>query len=93
MRKTLKAFCQEENLDDLLSQWEAQLNLPLTPDAVSYGSKRKVWRQCQYGHVWKAVICSRTGSQKCDCPTCAGSICRKRRRGHADISLPPGEAI
>lgn len=35
MRKTLKAFCQEENLDDLLSQWEAQLNLPLTPDAVS----------------------------------------------------------
>ena len=38
------------------------------------------------GHVWKAVIHSRTGDQKCGCPVCAGKV-RIRRR--AQYIAPP----
>lgn len=36
------------------------------------GSYRRVWWQCANGHVWKALIYSRAGVQKCGCPVCAG---------------------
>ncbi len=54
------------------AQWHPMLNGTLTPDMVTMGSHRKVWWQCPEGHVWQAVIQSRTGPQKCGCPVCAG---------------------
>lgn len=54
-------------------QWHPTLNGSLTPDAVTYGSK-KVWWQCPEGHVWRAVVYSRTGTKKCGCPVCAGRV-------------------
>ena len=44
-----------------------------------YGSDG--WWQCPQGHVWKALVYSRTGEQKCGCPVCGGSLggtCRAR---------------
>lgn len=73
MRKTLKEFCEETKQNQLMEQWDVQRNLPLTPDLVTYGSKKKVWWRCEKGHTWQASICTRTGSGS-GCPACAGKI-------------------
>lgn len=62
----------------LAAQWHPVLNGNLGPDMVTLGSRRKVWWECPLGHVWKAVIYSRTGSKKCGCPICSGRVSRKR---------------
>ena len=49
MRKSLAAFCLETGLVELLRQWEQQQNAPLTPETISYGSKRKVLVALQQG--------------------------------------------
>lgn len=66
---------------EVAAQWYEPLNAPLTPQMVTVGSRRKVWWQCSEGHVWKAVIGSRAGNQRCGCPVCAGKVkIRKKRR-------------
>lgn len=56
------------------AQWHPTLNAPLRPDMVTVGCHRKVWWQCDEGHVWRSVIYSRTGAMKCGCPVCAGKV-------------------
>lgn len=34
---------------NLLKEWDESRNFPLTPDTVSYGSKKKVWWTCENG--------------------------------------------
>ena len=62
MRKSLAAFCLEKGLQELLGQWDQDRNAPLTPETISYGSKRKVWWRCSKGHEWLAPPYARTGS-------------------------------
>ena len=71
LRETLDAYCRRVKLMHLLEQWDKQKNLPLTPDGISYGSKRKVWWRCERGHAWQAAVHTRTGSGT-GCPVCAG---------------------
>ena len=59
---------------DLAKQWHPTLNGTLTPEMVTAGAHRKVWWICPEGHVWIAIIYSRTGPQKCGCPICAGKV-------------------
>lgn len=54
------------------AEWHPTLNAPLTPQEVTAGSARRVWWQCPFGHVWRAVIYSRTGGRQSGCPVCAG---------------------
>lgn len=71
MRKSLYEYCMREDHGSLLQEWDSASNLPLTPDTVSRGSKRKVWWRCRQGHRWQAAVYSRTGSGS-GCPVCAG---------------------
>ena len=73
MRESLYDYCLREGREDLLEQWDRGANLPLTPAAVSHGSKRKVWWQCTRGHRWQAAVHTRTGSGT-GCPVCAGKV-------------------
>ena len=73
MRESLSDFCIRTGREELLEQWAAEENLPLTPAQISYGSKRKVWRQCKRGHRWQAAVHTRTGRET-GCPVCAGSV-------------------
>lgn len=57
---------------EIAVQWDPELNAPLTPEMVTAGARRKVWWRCGEGHVWKAMIYSRTGAKRCGCPVCAG---------------------
>ena len=60
----------------LAAQWDDTLNGSLTPEMVTPGSHKCIWWKCSEGHVWKAVIYSRTGKDKCGCPVCAGKARR-----------------
>ena len=60
---------------DVPAEWCERLNAPLTPQDVTVASHRKVWWECRVGHVWKAVIYSRTDPKPSGCPVCA----RKRK--------------
>ena len=57
----------------LLAQWDRERNGDLTPDDVTYGSRRKVWWRCEKGHSWQAQIKSRTLLES-GCPYCAGKV-------------------
>ena len=43
MRQTFYEFCMLHERTNLLKEWDESRNFPLTPDTVSYGSKKKVW--------------------------------------------------
>lgn len=74
-RRVLPGFNDLATLEpEIAAQWNDALNTPLAPDMVTVGSKRKVWWECSEGHVWKAVIYSRTGTRRCGCPVCAGKV-------------------
>lgn len=73
MRESFRSYCERMGLHELLEQWDAQGNLPLTPDEISYGSKRKVWWRCKKGHRWQAVVYTRAGSGT-GCPFCTGKV-------------------
>jgi hypothetical protein len=55
---------------DLVAEW-APLNA-LTPQEVSISSNRRVLWKCDAGHMWEAVISSRTRTRCTGCPHCAG---------------------
>ena len=79
MRQTLYDFCRENGKDCLLAEWDAEKNSTLTPEMVTLGSHRRVWWCCPLGHVWKAVVYSRTGGRRCGCPVCAGRVSAAHR--------------
>ena len=62
----------------IAAQWYQPLNGALTPETVTSGSRKKVYWRCGEGHIWQAVISSRTGKQKCGCPVCAGRVKRSK---------------
>ena len=79
-RKVLPGFNDLATLEpNVALQWHAALNGTLTPRMVTTGSRRKVWWECNLGHVWKAAIYSRTGPQKCGCPACSGKVSSDRQ--------------
>ena len=74
-RKVLAGFNDLAALEpQVAAQWHPTLNGGLTPEMVTARSHRKVWWECPSGHIWKAVIYSRAGPQKCGCPVCAGKV-------------------
>ena len=72
MRESLYAHCIRTGKQRLLSQWLREENLPLTPAELSYGSRKKVWWQCEKGHRWQAAVYART--EGAGCPVCAGRV-------------------
>ena len=73
-RRVLKGYNDLETLHpDIAAQWYQPFNGTLTPQDVTAGSTKKVWWQCSEGHIWKAVIYSRTGARKHGCPECAAN--------------------
>lgn len=74
-RKVLSGFNDLETIYPMIAkQWHPTLNGTLTPSMVTINSHQKVWWQCEEGHIWKAVIYSRTSERKHGCPVCAGCV-------------------
>lgn len=78
-KKVLAGFNDLATLEPTVAkEWHPTKNGALTPQDVTPGSRRRVWWRCSAGHEWQAVIYSRTGSQRCGCPVCAGKSKRKQ---------------
>ena len=58
---------------ELAKEWHPTLNGDFKPNAVTAGSRKKVWWECEKGHKWQATIKHRTIA-KSGCPYCAGSL-------------------
>ena len=59
---------------NLVKEWDYNKNnaLGIYPDEIRYGSHRKVWWICKFGHEWQSRIADRTNkSQPCGCLVCA----------------------
>lgn len=75
MRVSLAEYCQHNGREDLLKEWDAERNAPLTPETVSYSSHKKVWWVCAHGHHWQTNVYSRTSaSGGTKCPMCSGRV-------------------
>ena len=73
----------------IAAQWHPEKNGGLTPEEVPPGARRRVWWQCEKGHVWQAAVAARTGRGS-GCPVCAG---RQVLAGENDLaSLYPAIA-
>jgi hypothetical protein len=70
---------------EVADQWHPTLNGDLTPNMVTIGSNKRVWWQCQEGHVWKAVVYARVGTQKTGCPVCTGKVREERQARYQSI--------
>lgn len=77
---TLKAWCIDNDKHDILEQWNYEKNYPLTPEVISFGSKKVVNWLCENNHSWEAPIYSRTSGT--GCPYCSG---RLPIRGETDL--------
>lgn len=84
-KKVLKGFNDLETLyPEIAKQWHPTLNGRLTPDQVTSGSNKKVWWKCSEGHVWNAVIYSRT-TARTGCPVCAGQVNTVKLTRYAEL--------
>ena len=54
---------------EIAKEWHPTKNGELKPTMVTYGSKQKVWWQCDKGHEWETAISSRRNGGSC-CPEC-----------------------
>ena len=62
----------------LASQWHPTLNGDLTPDQVTRHCGKRVWWLCESGHVWSAVVASRSDGQNCPhCKSAGDCLLRK----------------
>ena len=85
-RKVLVGFNDLASVEpQVAAQWHPTKNGTLTPQMVTIGSHKKVWWQCPEGHVWKAVVHSRAGKRKCNCPVCAGRVKASRDARYAEM--------
>lgn len=73
MKESLYDYCQRTDNKQLLKEWDATKNAPLTPEEVGAASPKKVWWTCEKGHHWKTAIAKRTRKQS-GCPYCSGRV-------------------
>lgn len=81
IRQSLFDFCTEHHRETLLTQWNTARNAPLTPQAVTYGSHKRVWWRCERGHGYEAMVSARVWGS--GCPYCAG---RRVQAGENDFA-------
>lgn len=71
LKTSLYDYCAARDRQELLDQWDTEKNTPLTPQAISYGSKKRAWWRCEKGHQWQTAVYTCTGAES-GCPYCAG---------------------
>jgi len=54
----------------LMTEWNWERNIDITPTLLTLGSNKKAWWKCSKGHEWQAVIANRSNGR--GCPYCSG---------------------
>lgn len=71
MSESFREYCLRADRENLLSEWDAAKNAPLTPDGLTAKSSRRVWWRCDNGHTWRNTVAART-EYSGGCPVCSG---------------------
>jgi len=78
-------YCRNKKVDETNSlqtlnpevaeEWHPTKNKKLTPNDVSFGSRKRVWWQCSKNpeHEWQTAVHQRTGGDRTGCPHCSGA--------------------
>ena len=81
-----KDFCKKEGKEYLLSEWDEEKNLSLTPEAIVHSSSIPVWWKCEKGHSWQTQLRSRSTTLT-RCPRCnEEKMAEKRKRQAKEIT-------
>ena len=80
---SLKSYCEENDRQRLLGEWDTERNLPLTPDSIAHTSATPVWWKCEKGHTWCTQIRSRSRSST-GCPICREEKLAAKRKSRFD---------
>ncbi len=70
---SLGKWCQENEKEELLKQWDYQGN-PFTPADIYYHSRTQCRWICENGHKWSATPERRTKHKPTACPYCTGRL-------------------
>lgn len=66
---SLQSYCEENNRQRILREWDVEKNFPITPETVAPSSAIPVWWKCEKGHSWCTQVRSRSKSST-NCPIC-----------------------
>jgi len=60
---------------EISEEWHPTRNNALTPNDVTFGSRKRVWWQCSKNpeHEWETAVHQRTGGDETGCPHCSGA--------------------
>lgn len=84
---SLKSYCEENNRQRILKEWDTEKNLPITPDSIAHTSATPVWWRCEKGHSWCTQVRSRSRTST-GCPHCREEwLAAKRQRRIAEAHL------
>ena len=72
--------CFADLSPSLLSEWDYDKNMEISPEDISPKSGKKVWWIDRFGHSWEATVINRVNGT--GCPYCAG---RKVLKGFNDL--------
>ena len=77
-----KDYCIKEEKLYLLDEWDAEKNLPHTPETLNHSSYAVVWWRCENGHSWQTQLKSRSASRT-RCPHCFAKkfVDRRKQQG------------
>lgn len=70
---------------EISKEWHPTKNGNLKPKNVSYGSNKKVFWKCKFGHVWDTSITNRTGKAKTGCPYCTKRVSQGEVRIYSEL--------
>ena len=76
---SLKSYCEENNRQRILDEWDVEKNLPLTPNDIAHTSDIPVWWRCPKGHSWCTQVRSRSRSSTA-CPVCREEKLEEKRQ-------------
>lgn len=66
----MATWCQENDKQFILNEWDYDSNGDLTPEMFTFGSHKRINWKCCNGHKWSAVIKDRTKFRGNMCPEC-----------------------
>ena len=73
-----KLLTKEKSLSvanpEIAKQWDYSKNGDRTPKTVFASSSEKAFWKCDKGHIWEAIICSRTKENGNGCPYCGNKL-------------------
>ena len=67
-----------------MDEWDAEKNLPFTPETISHSSSVPVWWRCEKGHSWQTQLKSRSTTLT-RCPKCLAAELSKKRKQQAKV--------